>query len=202
MKNLNNQSGRSMIEMLGVLAIIGVLSVGGIAGYSKAMMKFKINKALDQVAMTVTNIRTMYAQQNDYNGLSDSLAISLGLVDDAMVSGTALNSPFGTFALDTSDAGTMNGNSSTGFTITLSGIPKEACVAIATNSWGSAFSAGFLGIGVNTSAGDCTISSGTISGGLACAHGAAGRSGALIAVSDAADACSQAVANSIMLKYY
>ena len=31
--------GRSMIEMLGVLAIVGVLSVGGIAGYSKAMEK-------------------------------------------------------------------------------------------------------------------------------------------------------------------
>ena len=31
--------GRSMIEMLGVLAIIAVLSVGGIAGYSKAMEK-------------------------------------------------------------------------------------------------------------------------------------------------------------------
>ncbi len=30
----NNCVGRSMIEMLGVLAIIGVLSVGGIAGYS------------------------------------------------------------------------------------------------------------------------------------------------------------------------
>ena len=37
-----NNAGRSMIEMLGVLAIIGVLSVGGIAGYSKAMTKFKI----------------------------------------------------------------------------------------------------------------------------------------------------------------
>ena len=37
--------GRSMIEMLGVLAIIGVLSVGGIAGYSKAMEKWKINRA-------------------------------------------------------------------------------------------------------------------------------------------------------------
>jgi len=45
MKNLNvkNQNGRSMIEMLGVLAIIGVLSVGGIAGYSKAMTKYRIN---------------------------------------------------------------------------------------------------------------------------------------------------------------
>ena len=39
--------GRSMIEMLGVLAIIGVLSVGGIAGYSKAMEKFRINKAIE-----------------------------------------------------------------------------------------------------------------------------------------------------------
>lgn len=28
----NNQFGRSMIEMLGVLAIIGILSVGGIVG--------------------------------------------------------------------------------------------------------------------------------------------------------------------------
>ena len=33
-----------MVEMLGVLAIIGVLSVGGIAGYSKAMLKHKMNE--------------------------------------------------------------------------------------------------------------------------------------------------------------
>ncbi|MBQ8671083.1 MAG: prepilin-type N-terminal cleavage/methylation domain-containing protein [Alphaproteobacteria bacterium] len=39
----NNESGRSMIEMLGVLAIIGVLSVGGIAGYSKAMQKNSVS---------------------------------------------------------------------------------------------------------------------------------------------------------------
>ena len=45
----NEQTGRSMVEMLGVLAIIGVLSVGGIAGYSKAMTKFKITKTFDQV---------------------------------------------------------------------------------------------------------------------------------------------------------
>lgn len=37
------QCGRSMIEMLGVLAIIAVLSVGGIAGYSKAMLMWRSN---------------------------------------------------------------------------------------------------------------------------------------------------------------
>ena len=45
-----NSFGRSMIEMLGVLAIVGVLSVGGIAGYSKAMMMWKINVAINQYA--------------------------------------------------------------------------------------------------------------------------------------------------------
>lgn len=37
-----------MLEMLGVLAIVGVLSVGGIAGYSKAIEKFKVNKLLGE----------------------------------------------------------------------------------------------------------------------------------------------------------
>ncbi len=46
---MNTQSGRSMVEMLGVLAIIGVLSVGAIAGYSKAMMKYKLNKQAEQI---------------------------------------------------------------------------------------------------------------------------------------------------------
>ena len=45
-----NPLGRSMIEMLGVLAIIGVLSVGGIAGYSKAMELWKISRQKEQLA--------------------------------------------------------------------------------------------------------------------------------------------------------
>ena len=44
-------TGRSMVEMLGVLAIIGVLSVGAIAGYSKAMFKYKLNKQAESFNM-------------------------------------------------------------------------------------------------------------------------------------------------------
>ena len=66
----NNQSGRSMVEMLGVLAIVAVLSVGGIAGYSKAMAKFKISKTLDQVSTLVTDIRSLYSGSPDYAGIS------------------------------------------------------------------------------------------------------------------------------------
>ena len=49
-------TGRSMVEMLGVLAIIGVLSVGAIAGYSKAMMKYKLNKQSEQLNTVINTI--------------------------------------------------------------------------------------------------------------------------------------------------
>ena len=45
-----NESGRSMVEMLGVLAIIGVLSIGGIAGYTLAMNRYRANEILDTAA--------------------------------------------------------------------------------------------------------------------------------------------------------
>ena len=58
------ESGRSMTEMLGVLAIVGVLSVGGIAGYSKAMNQIKINKTISQIMQAYANIQTMCRGNN------------------------------------------------------------------------------------------------------------------------------------------
>lgn len=48
------ESGRSMVEMLGVLAIIGVLSVGGIAGYTMAMNRHKANNIINAANMLST----------------------------------------------------------------------------------------------------------------------------------------------------
>ena len=48
-------TGRSMVEMLGVLAIIGVLSVGAVSGYSKAMFKYKLNQHAVAVNMLINN---------------------------------------------------------------------------------------------------------------------------------------------------
>ena len=155
-----------MIEMLGVLAIIGVLSVGGIAGYSKAMMKFKTNKTIDQIAMTVTNIRTLYAQQSNYD-LTQAEAYDMGVVDDAMYetqdgTGTSegkkvfkrLKNAFdGTVYINPAKSGAVGEGSNNGaFILTFTGLPREACVNIATNDWGSNYSSGLLGIGTGKDA--------------------------------------------------
>ena len=47
MKKLNSQPGRFMVEMLGVFAIIGVLLVGGIVGYSLFMRRHRANAVID-----------------------------------------------------------------------------------------------------------------------------------------------------------
>ena len=61
--------GRSMVEMLGVLAIVGVLSVGAIAGYSKAMTKYKLNKAIEAANQLFAAIITKVAP--DKSSLTD-----------------------------------------------------------------------------------------------------------------------------------
>ena len=40
----NNENGRSMVEMIAVLAVIGILTIGGMAGFNKAMNKMAVNK--------------------------------------------------------------------------------------------------------------------------------------------------------------
>ena len=196
----NNENGRSMVEMLGVLAIIGVLSAGGLAGYSKAMFKHKMNSTLDQITMLVTNIRTMYGTQDNYEGLDEAQAIQLGIVPAAMKNGSgALVSPFkGPVTIATSKASNAtSAPENTAFVVTYSDLPSEACINLATAEWGTGAGSGFIGV-------------------KAVAEGNADASGAYVGtkfedsraegvpykVGDAITACGQKNTSSVSFKFY
>ena len=72
MKFKKLESGRSMVEMLGVLAIIGVLSVGGIAGYSLSMRRHRANQVVDFAAKNAL-IAYSKCQQKIINGEATAL---------------------------------------------------------------------------------------------------------------------------------
>ena len=85
-------TGRSMVEMLGVLAIVGVLSVGAIAGYSKAMMKYRLNKHAEAVNMLINNVLQIKdklgrpAKNNDVNTIYyNELFYKMNLLPDGIV---------------------------------------------------------------------------------------------------------------------
>ena len=144
------QTGRSMVEMLGVLAIIGVLSVGGISGYSKAMSKFKLTKIQDQITMLLMNIRTAYAASPNYAGLDTDIAIGFGIAPSDMVSGATLKNAFnGAAYVSTCGTGVEGGVACSAgdaadsvatdsyFQITMQGLNREACMSLATADWGT-----------------------------------------------------------------
>ena len=139
-----HESGRSMIEMLGVLAIIGVLSVGGIAGYSQAMSKYKVTKTTDQIQTMVTNIRTLFAGQRTYTGLeTPKTAYTMGIFTDETYDSTnsvGSNAYGGAITLTTADSAHQ-------FVITYENIPNDACVRMIMSDWGDS-SSGFVGLSV------------------------------------------------------
>ncbi|MBR4926737.1 MAG: hypothetical protein IKY98_00260 [Alphaproteobacteria bacterium] len=57
------ESGRSMVEMLGVLAVIGMLSIGGIMGYSYGMDKYRANTTINDI-----NLRRIDLMAQEENG--------------------------------------------------------------------------------------------------------------------------------------
>ena len=136
-----------MIEMLGVLAIIGVLSVGGIAGYSKAMTKYRINKTIEQITLIAGNIRSFFAPQRSYAGISEAVIKKAKLVPDEMVLSNKLDGrhylshPFGDVVDIEATCKTYKYHDCedhNAFTINLRGLPIEACIELLTYDWNSA----------------------------------------------------------------
>ena len=105
--NSKSQKGRSMVEMLGVLAIIGVLSVGGVYGYGVAMKKHKANQLLHEASMLATTISAQ-AMTND------------GKLPETITNfGSASNGTFETTVGESADK--------TQFILTISGLDDGVC---------------------------------------------------------------------------
>ena len=72
--------------MLGVLAIIGVLSIGGIAGYTLAMNRYRANEILD----TASKIAVIAMSKDGGRG-GDANLTDLGVSAPAGTSGISAN---------------------------------------------------------------------------------------------------------------
>ena len=86
MTSARGESGRSMVEMLGTLAIIGVLSVAGIAGYTYGMNWYRTNEILDggnKRAYTVATQLSMGLQPNlsEFKDYNTTVGVTFGDTD-------------------------------------------------------------------------------------------------------------------------
>ena len=148
----NAQSGRSMIEMLGVLAIIGVLSVGGIAGYSKAMTKYRINKTIDQITQISQNVRMLYGKQRqkNYRNLNKRILYKANLAPKEMFSVSSR----GAYSMTNAWGDTFEVGGAGAHFVIVTAVPEEACIELATQDWGSRDTTGLNSVAIANSIGD------------------------------------------------
>ena len=116
-----------VVAYFAIIALL-VLSVVGVAVYSQAMEKNKINKAADQVSMLQANIHELFAKSESYNGLSAPFAVEAGIVPQDMLGETQIINPFGGFV------GVMGQENL--FLIVYSDVPQEACEELSNQNWG------------------------------------------------------------------
>ena len=152
----NNEKGRSMIEMLGVLAIIGVLSVGGIAAFGTMFNRYKVNETQIQANAIAAKISAFGAESASYNGLNNKAAVKMGAIPSSAVSNAANGTLTNMYKGDITVAAAKLFSDSTdllAYTITYNHLPKDACVAMAAYDWGNG-SSSLIGVGVGASDSD------------------------------------------------
>ena len=116
-----------MIEMLGVLAIVGVLSAGGIAGYNMAMQSYKTNLLIERIQLIATRARAVY--KGYYNGISAS-----NLINSGKLSSDNFKNPFGG---DITIRNSTTWEPNALFSIDIKDFSKEACIDLLLTDWGN-----------------------------------------------------------------
>ncbi len=131
--NIKTESGRSMVEILGVLAVIGVLSIGGIAAYSKAMEKINTDKLVTDISTTARKIKSLYTNQKSYEDL-DKQVFELDLVAGVHK----------TEGMNKKLLHILNGEVyvkpialNKGFVMVYNGLTTAACSTLASTDWGN-----------------------------------------------------------------
>ncbi len=149
-------AGRSMVEILGVLAIVGVLSIGGIAGYVTASRNLRINNLKDEISTIVANIRSLYFSAKDYAGVNEITLINAKLIPDWMIGEddiSIVNKAKGSVYIESAAAYEKEAGA---FILIFNGLDAYTCRELAISNWGSDMASGFLGMSIKND-GDLTI---------------------------------------------
>jgi len=111
-----------MIEMLGVLAIMGVITVGAIGMISTAMRTQKRSAVNDDVIQIVTGVRQLLGEFDDYSHINNATIFgAIGM--------NAKNPYGGTYELNVDPANSRQ------FIVSINGLSESDCKYFVTKAW-------------------------------------------------------------------
>jgi len=140
--NMKQESGRSMIEMLGVLAIMGLITVGAIGMISTAMRTQKRSAVNDEIIEIVTGVRQLLGEYDDFSNIDNSTIFgAIGISNKTPYGGTY------TLSVDPSN--------SRQFIVGITGLSKTDCEYLITKAWSDSVGYQMSGGKQSGAVGDC-----------------------------------------------
>ena len=119
---MRQESGRSMIEMIGVLAIMAIITAGAFALISTAFQTQKRGRVTDDVANIVTGVRSLLGEYDDFSNIDNSTIFGAIGVSD--------KNPYGgKYEL------AVNPSNSRQFMVSITGLSKSECDGLKTKAW-------------------------------------------------------------------
>ena len=122
MKFINQESGRSMIEMLGVLAIMGIITGIAIVGVKSGLNGVKRNNVQEDVMKIVIETRNIHREYDDFSGLDNTtIFAAIGMTD---------KNPYGgKYSLMVDSSNTRQ------FILTIDGLNSSECLFFKSKAW-------------------------------------------------------------------
>ncbi len=140
----SNEKGATLIEVLGVMAVLGAIAVGLFAGIARVQKQIKITQAHEQVTRIVKRMRTQFASFHltDSQMTAENLE-KAGIYDNGDVGENGAVNVFGTSMRIENHS--YNG-SYPAFWMRYNDIPSNVCVDLIMADWGDDPSSGLAAI--------------------------------------------------------
>ena len=119
---MRQESGRSMIEMVGVLAIMGIITAGAFVLISTALNTQKRSRVTDDVTAIVSGVRTLLGEYDDFSNIDNSTIF-------AAMSMSNKNPYGGTYEVATDATNPRQ------FVVSINGLSKADCQGLSMKAW-------------------------------------------------------------------
>lgn len=145
--NFKRQAGATLIEVIMVVALMAIITIGALTYYNSASEASNVNETVSNLTALTSTIRNTFASQGNYAGLDEPLLAGMQALPGSMKSevgrtGAGVNTVHTNLRHAWSqEAGAVlvapvAANNSRTFTITLAELPKGACQDIALKTIG------------------------------------------------------------------
>jgi type II secretory pathway pseudopilin PulG len=137
--NFKRQAGATLIEIIMVVALMAIITIGALTYYNSASQSSKVQETVTTLTALTSMIRNQFSAQGNYTGLDEVVVAAFGNVPKTMRvdDTTDLKHPWSS-AANAVKIGPMNGaGTASEFYVQLADLPTRACTDIVTKTFKS-----------------------------------------------------------------